>query len=395
MALGGARGGGASMRVIGGPGSNRPDGRTGARGGPSRLQDAPHLGNAGPPHPGHVPEYQPPRGLPVGLATKPGDGLLRVIELAQSTPARGVIRLQPTPDRRRLVVAQPEELVVDTNAGGGVASLLADWLRADGAALFSPGRVRIEPMTAGRARVLVGDALSTTHVVAGSTLPAAADPTLSGEELTPRILATVPIAVTRAVLATVPNFEEWLAAGLRIALRRAMASSLFNGTDASGQPEGIFTSSDVETIAAPGAISALSAASFEGMVDAVEGAVPEDAPGGGLFAISDAVAKQARATTIGSGVASDRRVLRRLPRGDSEITDLGPAWRFGDLPARSAVYCADWSTVTVGVFGGGQDGVELLVDPFTANPDVVVSATMAYDLAITRPETVVRAQFGA
>ena len=138
-----------------------------------------------------------------------------------------------------------ERLVVQTAEGASSkASVVLDWLRVGGDPIMR--RARLVTSETSTASAAGGSAVAGEYLNNGAASSAAADPTFAVRTLTPKHAGTVPIRVTRNVLATAPDVDAWLTEGVRASLRRTMIKALLAGTGADGQPTGIYNTAGSE-----------------------------------------------------------------------------------------------------------------------------------------------------
>lgn len=282
-----------------------------------------------------------------------------------------------------------EQLIVDTPTGAiSGAAVLLDWLTISANPVMS--RIRILEVSTATGIAYSGDAVLGEFLVDGAGSSAAADPDLTFRELRPRHAASVPILVTRNLLAQAPDAAAWLTMGIRESIRRTVLKSIFTGSGAAGHPTGIFHTTGVEEVASPGALSALNFSKLEGLKDIAVQNQTEDAAGD-LFALSTSTAAKLRKTALQNN--SSARLLQRGrpgPAGEpySEITGLGEAYRLDDMPVNTAVY-GDFQALALGVWGGIQADENALfvsINPYTDDPNIKLTTYFSYDLAILRPD---------
>ena len=279
-------------------------------------------------------------------------------------------------------------LVVDTPASAlSGAAVLRDWLQVRGNPVMR--RVRFLEVDTATGLAYSGDSVAGEFLVGGAGSSAAADPAMNFREMTPKHVGSVPILVSRNVLATAPYAAEWLTAGIRESIRRTVLKSIFEGSGATGNPTGIVNTTDVEEVAAPGALTALNFMAIEGLKALAAANQTEDSAGD-LFCLSTSVATKLARTALQNN--NSARLLQRGrpgPDGEpySEIPGLGEAYRLDDLAANTAVF-GDFGQVIVGVWGGIQadeNALYVSVNPYTSDPSIKLTAYFSYDIAILRP----------
>lgn len=290
---------------------------------------------------------------------------------------------------RNIAVDKSQRLIVDTpDAAESSRAVVLDWLRVGGDPLMR----RVQVVTVDRATGLAyaGDSVTAEYLVGGAASSAAADPTFAMLKMTPKHIGTVPLEVSRNVLATAPAADAWLTTGIMAQLRRTVIRELLIGSGATGHAQGIIGATDVETVAAPGALSALNFNKLEGLKAlAVANSVEDRA--GDLFVLSTSVAGKLAKTALQNNTS--RRLLERLRPGPdgapySEVAGLGEGYRNGDQTANTAIY-GDFGQVVVGVWGGDladDNAMYIVVNPYANDPLVKITAYMAFDVAILRPD---------
>ena len=281
-----------------------------------------------------------------------------------------------------------QRLIVDTpSAAVSGAEVLADWLQTQGHPVMR--RLQVIEVSTATGLVYSANEVEGEFLVDGAGSSAAADPDLTFRELKPRHVGSVPILVTRNVLAAAPDAAAWLTMGIRESIRRTVLKSIFTGSGAAGHPTGIFHTTGVEEVASPGALSALNFNKVEALKKLAAENQTEDAPGD-LFALSTAVASKLAGTPKQNNNAPRLLERGRPGPGDapySEVPGLGEAVRLDDMPVNTAVY-GDFGQIALGVWGGIQADENALfvsINPFSDDPNVKMTAYFSYDIAILRP----------
>ena len=280
-------------------------------------------------------------------------------------------------------------LIVDTPAAAESSRAVAlDWLKVGAEPLMS----RVTTVTVDRSGGLVyrGDSQSAGYVVPGSSNPVPDDPIFKMLKMQPRLLATTPIEITRSFLATAPDGDAWLTAGIMDQLRRTVVREILIGDGSTGHVQGVVGATGVEVVASPGALSALNFAKLTALKELAASNQLSDRSGD-LFILSSNLASKLEKTAAQS--TSGRRLLERLSPGAdgiprSEVAGLGEGWRTDDLSPSVAIY-GDWSQLVLGIFNSDLDdsnGMYVLVNPFASEPNVRITAYLNFDLAILRPD---------
>ena len=200
----------------------------------------------------------------------------------------------------------------------------------------------------------------------------------------------MPLEVSREVLATAPAADEWLTTGIMAQLRRTVVRELLIGSGATGHAQGIIGATDVETVATPGALTALDFAGVQGLKKLAVANQVEDRRGD-MFALSTSVADKLEKTALQAN--RSRRLLERLRPGPdgapySEVSGLGEGYRNSDMTTNTAIY-GDFGQVVVGVWGGDladDNAMYIVVNPYANDPLVKITAYLAFDVAILRPD---------
>ena len=279
-------------------------------------------------------------------------------------------------------------LIVDTPAAAESSRAVAlDWLKVGAEPLMS----RVTTVTVDRSGGLVyrGDSQSAGYVVPGSSNPVPDDPVFKMLKMEPKLIATTPIEITRSFLATAPDGDAWLTAGIMDQLKRTVVREILIGDGSTGHVQGVVGAPGVEVVASPGALSALNFAKLTALKELAASNQLADR-GGDLYVLSSEVASKLEKTAAQS--TSGRRLLERLPPGAdgiprSEVAGLGEGWRTDDLTS-VAIY-GDWSQLVLGIWNSDLDdsnGMYVLVNPFASEPNVRITAYLNFDLAILRPD---------
>ena len=281
-----------------------------------------------------------------------------------------------------------QQLIVDTpSAAVSGAAVLTDWLQTQGHPVMR--RLQVIEVSTATGIAYTADSIAGEFLVDGAGSSAAADPDLTFRKLTPRHVGSVPILVSRNVLAAAPKAAEWLEIGIRESIRRTVLKSIFTGSGAAGHPTGIFHTTGVEEVAAPGTLTTLNFNKIEALKKLAAENQTEDARGD-LFALSTAVASKLAGTPKQNNNAP-RLLERGRPGPDdapySEVPGLGEAVRLDDMPVNTAIY-GDFSQIALGVWGGIQADENALfvsINPFSDDPNVKLTVYFSYDIAILRP----------
>ena len=174
-------------------------------------------------------------------------------------------------------------------------------------------------------------------------------------------------------------------------LRRTVVKELLVGSGATGHAQGVvYGATGVETVASPGALSALNYNKVESLKALVVDAQIED-QSGDVFCLSSSVAEKL-ATTAKQNNNAPRLLERGRPGPDgapySEIPGLGETYRNSDITPNVILY-GNWENVIVGVWGGilsNDSGFYVVINPYSsAEPNVKLTAYLAFDIAILRP----------
>ena len=270
--------------------------------------------------------------------------------------------------RHAVCVDKAQQLIVDTPdwPAARVASL--DWLRVGADPLMR--RVKLVTIDSASGLAYAGSAVTAEYLVGGAGSSAAADPTIAFKKLTPKHIGTVPIEITRNVLAGAVDISEWLTEGVMASLRRTVVKELLVGTGAAGRVQGVYGAPDVETVASPGAESALNYNKIESLRALVVDSQIEDAASD-LFVLSTSIAAKLSKTAKQTGSAP-RLLERGRPGPDgapySEIPGLGEAYRNDDVNPGVAIY-GNWENVIVGVWGGilsNDSGMYVIINPYSS-----------------------------
>ena len=280
-------------------------------------------------------------------------------------------------------------LIVDTPAAALSSRAVAlDWLKVGAEPLME----RVTIVTVDRAGGLVyrGNSQAAGYVVPGSSNPAPADPVFKMLKMKPKLIATTPIEISRSFLATAPDGDEWLTAGIMDQIRRTVVRELLIGDGATGHVQGIVGATDVEVVPTPGALSAVNFSSVQTLKGLAAASTLEDRAGD-LFVLSSEVATRLEQTPVEAN--NSRRLLERLPAAAdgvprSEVAGLGEGWRTDDLTSQVAIY-GDWSQLVLGIWNSDLDnenGMYVLVNPYASEPNVRITAYANFDLAILRPD---------
>ena len=280
-------------------------------------------------------------------------------------------------------------MIVDTpTAAESSRAVALDWLKVGAEPLMS----RVTTVTVDRSGGLVyrGDSQAAGYVLPGSSNPVPDDPVFKMLKMEPKLIATTPIEITRSFLATAPEGDAWLTAGIMDQIRRTVVREILIGDGSTGHVQGVAGATGVEVVASPGALSALNFAKLTALKELAASNQLADR-GGDLFILSSSVASKLEKTAAQS--TSGRRLLERLqPTADgvprSEVAGLGEGWRTDDLTSNVAVY-GDWSQLVLGIWNSDLDdsnGMYVLVNPFASEPNVRITAYLNFDLAILRPD---------
>ena len=282
-----------------------------------------------------------------------------------------------------------QQLIVDTpDAAISGRAVLLDWLAVRGNPVMR--RIQIVEVETATGIAYSGDAVLGEFLVNGAGSSAAADPGMNFRELKPKHVGSVPILVTRNVLAAAPDAAEWITMGIRESIRRTVLKSIFSGSGAAGNPTGLLNNAGVEEVASPGALSALNFNKIEALKKLAAENQTEDAPGD-LFALSTSVASKLAGTPKQNNNAPRLLERGRPGPGDapySEIPGLGEAVRLDDMPVNTTVY-GDFGQIALGVWGGIQADENALfvsINPYTNDPNVKMTAYFSFDMAILRPD---------
>lgn len=279
------------------------------------------------------------------------------------------------------------QLVVDTPEGA-TSSRAVDlsWLRVDAPQIMN--RIQIVSVDRSKGTVFAGDSVAASYLAPGTSSATAADPTFDILAMTPKLLATTPIDVSREVLAVEPEAQGWLNSGVLNQLRRAIIREILIGDGSSGHVQGIVGHDDVEVVASPGALSALTFSKLEGLKALAVANQVEDRRGD-LFVLSDSVASKLSKTALQTGTS--RRLLERLPPGAdgvprSEVGGLGEGYRASDLTDNVALY-GNLAQVVLGIWSGDMDDANsmyVVVNPFVAEPRIRITAYVSFDVVLMR-----------
>ena len=280
-------------------------------------------------------------------------------------------------------------MIVDTPVAAESSRAVAlDWLQVGAEPLMS--RVSIVSVDRSGGLVYRGDSQAAGYVVPGSSNPVPDDPIFKMLKMEPKLIATTPIEITRSFLATAPEGDAWLTAGIMDQIRRTVVKEILIGDGSTGHVQGVVGATDVETVASPGQLSALNFAKLQALKELAASNQLSDRSGD-LFILSSTVASKLEKTAAQS--TSGRRLLERLPPAAdgvprSEVAGLGEGWRTDDLTSSVAIY-GDWSQLVLGIWNSDLDdsnGMYIVVNPYASEPNVRITAYLNFDVSILRPD---------
>lgn len=224
----------------------------------------------------------------------------------------------------------------------------------------------------------VGTGAITVGAVAEGAAATNQTPTIGRVSLTPRQLEARVTVTRRALTMSDGWIDEFVARGLANQIGEKLLQVLLAGSG-TNEPTGLGTLTGLAELASPEALGSLSLSTFSELRNTVKAAkVPE---GPGLhYLLADNVAAQAEQSALRAGGS-----LSLCNAATGQVEGLGPYMRSTLLTDNVALY-GDLAEVHVGLFHGPQaSAVELLIDPFTAKPSVVVDAFLFYDVDVARP----------
>ena len=288
------------------------------------------------------------------------------------------------------------QLVVDSPAGAvSSRAVTLDWLKLGAEPIMS--RIQTVSITASSGITYRGDSVTAGYVVPGSSNPVPDDPVFKMLKMEPKLLATVPVEVTRGFLATLPEGDAWLSAGLMDQLRRTIVREILIGSGATGHAQGIYGSTGVEVMATPGTLAALNHNKLHALRALSVSNQIED-KSGDLWVLSSTVADKLSKTALQNNTS--RRLLERMPpTADglprSEIAGMGESYRASGLTSNVALV-GDFSQVILGLWMGDMDDANsmyVVVNPYASEPNVRITAYVSFNLAILRPDRFASALF--